>query len=589
MSTYLSPAPSSATWHTPTPSTAFSHSHSQRPPRAASSSMHLPLPRADYPLLHSLLDSPEYQQAMGRYPELNRSPAPPRSTSSKRTPSTTRSSSLRRPSKAPTTAVSDVWSRKPPSSSKLSSSIVTTPESPLSMAGGGSINVPSSNNAYISSNHSQLRPPAQAQTSTRSSSPQPWSNFASLPAQTTPLLPVVPTTLHRATTSSRALASVASSTGPKHGCESLNRKLSVASKKNTPPTHRPHPASRSVPDLPRPTLPSRTFTAPSYPVRRPRDSTVSFDSSFVEVKSPSNFSNAVSHLKRMLTRKNSRRTRSNSKESSGGASTTVGSRSRSTSVFSSYIGGDGIEELVASPTTYEPASSSAALHPSQTSPSFTSSSFPVPSTTVARPSISQRHPSPTKPLQARAPIDSESALRTYVDSRKALLQLLRDGPGADVARSSPVLQASIGKAYSEKSIRTRGRFAWLANLGRTSRKGIKDEGEGKDEGSVQTKDLRRKKSVATVRSRKNSGRPQSFFGRKVSRSRSEDSFGFVDLTLSKSLDVQHRSTTAYSSYGERWENDWRERGKRSNEDKAEEDRKLWKKWRSWVRERREDS
>ena len=356
----------------------------------------------------------------------------------------------------------------------------------------------------------------------------------------------------------------------------------------SPTTQRPHSASRSLPDLPRPPLPSRSFTAPSYPVRRPRDSTISIDSSFVEVKSPSSFFNAISHLKRMLTRKNSQRTRSFSKGSSEGASTTVESRSRSTSVFSSYVGGDGIEELVISPTTYGPSSAS----PSAPSPSAIPSSFPSSLNKSSSSSNSQGKPGTTKLLKPRAPVDS--TLQNYVDSRKALLQLLRDGPGADVARSSPVLQATIGNAHSEKSIRTRGKFAWLTKLGRTrsqSRRRIQGEGERerKEDRAAQVNDLRRKKSVATIRSRKSSGRPHSLFGRKLSRSRSEISLGFVDLAPSKSLDAQIRSTTAYSSYGERWENDWRQRGKKSGEVKAEEDRKVWKKWRTWVRERREGS
>jgi len=218
MSTYLSPVPSNATWYPPTPSTTFSHSRSQTSSR--SEPVHLPLPRADYPLLHSLLDSPEYRQAMNRYPELNRSPAPPPSKSSKRTPSTTRSSSLRRPSKTPSTTVSDVWSRKPTNSSNLSSSTLAA------STRGGSRIASSLQAIHSPSDHSQLRSPIVPGLSPRSSSPQPWSNFAPLPptsTATTAPLPLVNPVQRSASTSMRLPGSVTSSVVRRNGQDSFDR------------------------------------------------------------------------------------------------------------------------------------------------------------------------------------------------------------------------------------------------------------------------------------------------------------------------------------------------------------------------------
>lgn len=295
----------------------------------------------------------------------------------------------------------------------------------------------------------------------------------------------------------------------------------------------------------------------------------------------------------MLTRKS--RDHRSSKSSNGDASTITETRSRTISVFSSYNlkGGGGAEEdeqyeFVASPTSFKEAPSTP-LPLKPPSSSCAPSTSPVCSPMQCPPPLSAAHPTtssvqsirklaPKRLLQARPPGGSTPDLQSYVDSRRALLQLLREGPGGDVARASPVLQATINEARGEQPIRSR-RFAWMTALGGSRNKSRRtvetDSAPAKKE--EQTTSLRRNRSVATVRSRKSSGRTQSLFGRrKLSRSRSEDSLGFVNLTHSTSFDLHHRSMTYYSTY------------EKSREDRAEEERKVWRNWRNWVREKREE-
>jgi hypothetical protein len=115
--------------------------------------------------------------------------------------------------------------------------------------------------------------------------------------------------------------------------------------------------------------------------------------------------------------------------------------------------------------------------------------------------------------------------------------------------------------------------------------GDEERGIGQAERRARKKSLKsQKSSISNFQSRELPSRPQSYHGKKISACTSVDSLGFVDLATSTSLNLEEaRGTTAYSSYGARWENG---RRMRPEDDISDED-KVWSQWKKWVRERRD--
>ena len=191
----------------------------------------------------------------------------------------------------------------------------------------------------------------------------------------------------------------------------------------------------------------------------------------------------------------------------------------------------------------------------------------------------------SKPLLARPPILAGATdLPSYLESRRQLLQLLREGPGADAARSSSVLQATIRSANEkEETSRMKPRFKWLAGIQQSRRSKVEvwsdeERGVGQAERREKEKSLEREKSSTSLFQSRISNRPHSRHDRRSSHLSSTDSLGVASLPSSASLNLEERSTEAYSTYGERWEVE------RSGDF---EERRIWDQWRRWIRERRD--
>ncbi|BGP19574.1 hypothetical protein JCM10213v2_007669 [Rhodosporidiobolus nylandii] len=88
---------------------------------SASSAGPIPLRREDFPLLHTLLESPAYQEALKRNPELARRPTARHSSEQKRKGSSSKHGSKGKPPKSSSAALNDLWSRVPKSRGAASS------------------------------------------------------------------------------------------------------------------------------------------------------------------------------------------------------------------------------------------------------------------------------------------------------------------------------------------------------------------------------------------------------------------------------------------------------------------------------------
>ncbi|GAA5954266.1 hypothetical protein JCM3765_005335 [Sporobolomyces pararoseus] len=182
----------------------------------------------------------------------------------------------------------------------------------------------------------------------------------------------------------------------------------------------------------------------------------------------------------------------------------------------------------------------------------------------------------SKPLLARAPLlPGATDLPSYLESRRQLLQLLREGPGTDVARSSSVLQATI-RSVNERAetSRSKPRFKWLAGF-QQSRKRKVEEWSDTERGVGKAERREHERSSTTLFQSRISNRPQSHHDRQSSPLSEMDRIGIVNLPSSVSL---HSEEQAYSTYGERWE---------LERDEQSEEKRVWDQWRSWIRERRD--
>ena len=128
--------------------------------RVSSSSGHVPLARTDFPLLHSLLESPEYRRAVTENPELVRRPSAALSRSSSSKPA--------RSSRAPSSRPSRGRSRKASQASDLRARLPQT-RGRDALSGAGSFVAPRRSNT-LHEEHVQRRPTGHAH-STSSKSP----------------------------------------------------------------------------------------------------------------------------------------------------------------------------------------------------------------------------------------------------------------------------------------------------------------------------------------------------------------------------------------------------------------------------------
>ncbi|GAA5887284.1 hypothetical protein JCM5296_004588 [Sporobolomyces johnsonii] len=372
MSVATSSAPPAPSAFPPAPLSVSSHAHTVSPslrPPPSSVNGHIPLYKEDFPLLHSLIDSPEYKAAVTKHPELTRRPTARRQSGSGAGGQSKRSSSSRptkhKPPRSGGSAVNELWNKVPRAlgTASAAASIAATPrpaKADLDLSVGAIHGsgadwdmVPdaleTSEYGVCSSNQAQSAPPlltSSGQGTKRLNAPR--SSSISI-HQPTPLLASPSASLPpRPRLHQRAASSVPSRPVPIPQSAAIN------------------PVSRSFPDLPRcanlsfsPTEPP--FPSCPYPVHsaayRPQHSTSSLALSTGRRKPPTSFNNAVSHLKRMLSytsyrpRARSKSGRPISESSFSGASTLMGGRSRSESLHSEYVDA-GTEELTNSPASY---------------------------------------------------------------------------------------------------------------------------------------------------------------------------------------------------------------------------------------------
>ncbi|GAA5870971.1 hypothetical protein JCM1840_002742 [Sporobolomyces johnsonii] len=381
MSVATSSAPPAPSAFPPAPLSVSSHAHTVSPslrPPPSSVNGHIPLYKEDFPLLHSLIDSPEYKAAVTKHPELTRRPTARRQSGSGAGGQSKRSSSSRptkhKPPRSGGSAVNELWNKVPRAlgTASAAASFAATPRpakadldlSVGAIRGSGADwdMVPDALETSEYGVGSSNQPPMQAMLPSAQSAPAlltssgqgtkrlnaPRSSSISI-HQPTPLLPSPSASLPpRPHLHQRAASSVPSRPVPIPQPPAIN------------------PVSRSFPDLPRCANLSFSATEPAFPsspypvhsaAYRPQHSTSSLALSNGRCKPSTSFNNAVSHLKRMLSYTSHRphaRSKSGrpiSESSFSGASTLMGGRSRSESLHSDYVDA-GIEELTNSPASY---------------------------------------------------------------------------------------------------------------------------------------------------------------------------------------------------------------------------------------------
>ncbi|GAA5899866.1 uncharacterized protein JCM6883_006014 [Sporobolomyces salmoneus] len=569
----------------PLPPSAFP----SRPPSHAVPASHLPLPRAQYPLLHSLIDSPEYRQTVQKHPELFTPPPvkPPSSSSQWR-------QSTRRPPSTPASAIKAAWQRtnstvkRRDRASQVSQMSAHRTISSRIQGGGGIDSVSSPPTATTSSrlrrdsshpypsNATALAPPDSAQFGPSRNN----SRIFSTPSR--PSADVSVPDERRSTSIRRVDA--------QKGAESQGtRNPSLPPTLSSVPSLRRddrHSSSfRSLPalDTGRSARSHRSLPpTASYPVRiRPTYS--DSNEPRMKTKPSSSFNEAIAQLKRMLhPPRTDSRSRRNSK--SGRPS------SDSLPDLSKRIEETERPRKVSSPLRLDEENETALTRiprPLVNSPSTSLS----PLTQSSRQhSLDHLPQPPPKRLLARAPLLSQSDLPNYLESRRQLFQLLREGPGADPARSSSVLQATIRSAHNEEdSSNWKAKFRWIGGGSRGGKGGEVESRGGMGGTSVVRKDswrsrkkslksLKRQKSVSTLRSLKPWHRAQSVHEvKKPTTGRtSEDSLGFVHLATSTSLNFGGEPAT-YATY----------QRETLGGDAEEEEGKVWEQWKWWVKERRD--
>ncbi|GAA5900115.1 hypothetical protein JCM6882_002616 [Rhodosporidiobolus microsporus] len=442
--TYL-PPPSSFASH---PRPSFDDSSSTfRPLSAAptSSSGHIALHKDSFPLLHSLLESPAYKEALQANPALARRPTARRSDDVK---GSSKQSKCKPPkSGSASAAVSDLWAKVPRGKGTASSvSGGRATRSALSRAKrssdekwelvGTGEELESLQDGLLGAfplAATKKNPPAPTPSQAGSGAMSRKTSLRQQHKQAVPLPPTAtslqPPVFHDTASQTRRLL-------PLPASSPFDPQLSQPSLPPIPPSapsksSAPQPLPAPVP--PPPALPPPPASSNPYPSRAgnsQRDlhiSTSTLPLSDGPPRPPSSFQTAVSQLKRMLTRtsKPRRGSRSSLSPSSlGGGSvlsqSTVyvggggaeGDRSQATSMLSQsptsgYIDIAGeVEELVISPTTYGDRTAG----PSHIQPVVSSSA------TRRRPSIAATGLNSSAPLESPAistPADFSSLLPSF--------------------------------------------------------------------------------------------------------------------------------------------------------------------------------
>ncbi|GAA5853160.1 hypothetical protein JCM8547_000221 [Rhodosporidiobolus lusitaniae] len=678
------PPKPSTSWPPPLPSSSSFSPLSSPTTSSPAPPQHIPLRREDFPLLHSLLESPAYSQlATAREP----------SSSSSRRPRHGGGGAASKPPKSASAAVNDLW-KKVPRAAGAASSVVghgaksraTVREEPEKMQTvllDGLIGVVSAPPPKKEKRVSAV-PVVPALPPVRNLPPIPSA------AQSAPQLPFNP-----------PMPPALPSTAPSAPPPSLPYPLPPALR-NTPianpyPT-RIHPAPQQALHLSTSTL----------QLRQPYDP---------EDRPPTAFKTAVGQLKRMLTRSSRRQLRrpsasskSRSPSSLGGtsifsASTIFGqndeTRSRRDSGLSVYSPSspfvdlaEDVEELAAEPLSPSKppdirrsswvASSSLPPEPMGGSPPTEYGSLPPSFRSPLSFSITSFHPSqpqssaPPLPRKSSLPARTPSPLSSFTSSsatkftprsplhprnraaeaasyrqrRDDLLQLLRDGP-PDGPPSSPEPFSALPLAAEEGEAAATQRkgLKWQPSLsalpGALGRK-ISLSRRGSSSGKRQRPSPRQHRSASSIVVVGGSAKQQQH-GRKPSEAFSTTSSAEAEARLytyealhappappsptrapspprpalerAHSLDdllspssspawvmekVEGRPASTYEAYGSRWMREEEggvlvsapaeeeEEGRRGlgrrregEEEEEEEERRVWRKWRGWVRERRE--
>ncbi|GAA5986314.1 hypothetical protein JCM5350_002978 [Sporobolomyces pararoseus] len=574
----------------PLPPSAFS---SRAPSRAVVPPSHLPLPPSHFPLLHSLLDSPQYRQTVEKHPELFRTssynPQPPTLNPYRQQGSLGRSSSARRPPTTPSSVLSSAWKRgKGRSSAQPNSGRKRTPSfppaRPLKNGGGGDDDLPRPVAVSYSSHSSQQRllTPRAVGHESSNPSPKPHSNFArKVPSDSC----ISSVQLQRTDTSdsirgrrdekweivyrgevpplaqNRSSASLFSRMDPNLGDGAQrNTRQSVKTSRESQLRER-----RSMPPT----------STPTYPFHEPLDLSVIPQKNS---KTSSSFIDTIQQLKRMLNPSpSSPPSKSSRFDSRLSPAKKICSKSDDTL---GSLGENG--KNVKAKSGIRTGSTQIQRY----RPPCHSSAHDFLSPRTSRSTVPRMEQKPvSKPLLARPPILAGATdLPSYLESRRQLLQLLREGPGADAARSSSVLQATIRSANDkEETSRRKPRFKWFARIQQSRRSKVEvwsneERGVGQAERREKEKSLEREKSSTSLFQSRISNRPHSRHDRQSSHLSTTDSLGVANLPSSASLNLEERSTEAYSTYGERWEVE------RSGDF---EERRIWDQWRRWIKERRD--
>ncbi|GAA5930754.1 hypothetical protein JCM1841_006407 [Sporobolomyces salmonicolor] len=603
----------------PPPLSVSSHAHSVFPSlRTPSSSVngHTPLHKEDFPLLHSLIESPEYKAAVTKHPELTRRPTARRQSGRGAGGQSNRSSSSRptkhNPPRSGANAVNELRNKADPdlSVAAIRGSGVDWDMVPDALE-TSEYGVCSSNRqpklAMLSSAQSASAFLASSMQGTKRRN-IPRSSFSSLhkptPSLATPSTP--PPKLHR--------------------------------QQHAPQPPATDPVSRSLPDLPYvatlsfpPTEPA--FLSCPYPVHSvahcPQHSASSLALSTGPRKPSTSFNNAAAHLKRMLRRTSCRphprckNDRPISESSFSGASILMGGRSRSESLLSEYVDA-GMEKLANTegntrrPLPVVVPSSSNSSIPVESSYPARRSSLPLPSPPAPRPVQTRLRPNP---LQARPARPAASEIAQSLKARRQLFQILREGPGGDVARASPVLQNTVQKARQGGKTGL-GECKWTPSMPslkggegllgrrainhRSARSGDVGDTEGGRKPSqpsigsaIGTRSLATSAEAAeeaklwhveTIYSGSASFvRPASHGGTGVTLARGPSQDGY-DQDEREAIE-SCRLMSSYWSYGSRWVDcagtSASGAALRWSIEEEEEERKVWSKWRKWVRERRD--
>ncbi|GAA5953484.1 hypothetical protein JCM21900_005680 [Sporobolomyces salmonicolor] len=537
----------------PPPLSVSSHAHSVFPSlRTPSSSVngHIPLHKENFPLLHSLIDSPEYKAAVTKHPELTRRPTTRRQSGRGGGGQSKRSSSSRptkhNPPRSGANAVNELRNK-------------VDPDLSVAAIRGSGVDWDMVPDALEMSEYgvcSSYRQPKLAMLSS---------------AQSAPAL----------------LASSMQGTKrrniPRSSSSSLHRPTPPLATPSAPPP-KPHrqqrapqppatdPVSRSLRDAL--SFPPTVLSCP-YPVHSvahcPQHSTSSLALSTSPRKASTSFNNAVAHLKLMLRRTSCcphprcKNDRPISESSFSGASILMGGRSRSESLLGEYVDA-GMEEL-------------------------------------------------TRPA-----VPAASEIAQSLKARRQPFQLLREGPGGDVACASPVLQNTVQKPRqggktglgerkwtpSMPSLKGgKGLLGRRAIHHRSASSGDVGDTEGGRKSSqpsigsaIGTRSLATSAEaaeeaklwhIATICGGSASFvRPASHGGTGVTLARGPSQDGY-DQDEREAIE-SCRLMSSYWSYGSLWV-DYAGTSasgaalRRSIEE--EEERKVWSKWRKWVRERRD--